>query len=216
VIKAVFFDLDGVLLESCDMHWATMNDALRVISPTHVIAHDDHMCTFNGKPTKEKLRILSEERNLPVTLHKAIFDLKQIATLDALNKLCPDSKLIDIFTWLHGQHYVTGVVSNSIRNSTITFIKRVGIEQHVDIVFSNEDVHNPKPHPEMYLAAMAKSDCLPEQTLIIEDSPVGCAAALASKAHVLQILHPYELTLVMLQRILNSIVSVPTGTLLRP
>jgi len=64
----------------------------------------------------------------------------------------------------------------------------------MDYIISNEDVQNSKPHPEMYWRAISKMGCLPSETLIVEDSPYGLLAASRSKAHVLRVKNPTEVT----------------------
>jgi dTDP-glucose pyrophosphorylase len=74
----------------------------------------------------------------------------------------------------------------------------------MDLILSNEDVKNSKPHPEMYWKAMSMMECLPEETLIVEDSPHGLLAASRSRASVLRVDNPSDLTLEKLQTKLNE------------
>ena len=64
----------------------------------------------------------------------------------------------------------------------------------MDLIISNEDVKNSKPHPEMYWKAMSMMGVLPEETLIVEDSPPGLLAAARSRAQVLRVSNPKDLT----------------------
>jgi dTDP-glucose pyrophosphorylase len=64
----------------------------------------------------------------------------------------------------------------------------------MDLIISNEDVKNSKPHPEMYWKAMSMMGVLPEETLIVEDSPPGLLAATRSRAHILRVNNPQDLT----------------------
>ena len=64
----------------------------------------------------------------------------------------------------------------------------------MDLILSNEDVKNAKPHPEIYWKAMSIMDVLPEQTLIVEDSPTGLLAANRSGANILRVDNPNDLT----------------------
>ena len=66
--------------------------------------------------------------------------------------------------------------------------------EYMDLVISNEDVKNGKPHPEMYWKAISMMSCLPEETLIIEDSPYGLLAAARSKSHILRVKNTKETT----------------------
>jgi dTDP-glucose pyrophosphorylase len=66
--------------------------------------------------------------------------------------------------------------------------------EFMDLIISNEDVKNSKPHPEMYWKAISMMSCLPEETLIVEDSPYGLLAASRSKSHILRVRNPQEVT----------------------
>ena len=66
--------------------------------------------------------------------------------------------------------------------------------EFMDLVISNEDVKNSKPHPEMYWKAISMMSCLPEETLIVEDSPYGLLAASRSKSHVLRVNKSQDVT----------------------
>jgi dTDP-glucose pyrophosphorylase len=81
----------------------------------------------------------------------------------------------------------------------------------MDLIISNEDVKNSKPHPEMYWKAMSMMSVLPEETLIVEDSPHGLLAASRSRANVLRVDNPSDLTFEKIQTKLkeNKIMSIP-------
>ncbi len=73
------------------------------------------------------------------------------------------------------------------------------VEEYMDLIISNEDVKNSKPHPEMYWKAISMMGVLPEQTLIVEDSPHGLLAASRSRASVLRVDNPHDLTIQKLE-----------------
>ena len=95
---------------------------------------------------------------------------------------------------LSSKGYKIAVCSNSIRKTVLTVLSKLGIIEYMDLIISNEDVLNSKPHPEMYWKAISKMSCLPEETLIIEDSPYGLLAAARSKSHILRVKNPQEVT----------------------
>jgi len=77
--------------------------------------------------------------------------------------------------------------------------------EYMDLVISNEDVKNSKPHPEMYWKAISMMSYLPEETLIVEDSPYGLLAAARSKSHILRVKNTKEVTLQNIKNKLNQI-----------
>jgi dTDP-glucose pyrophosphorylase len=78
----------------------------------------------------------------------------------------------------------------------------------MDYIISNEDVQNSKLCFEMYWRAISKMGCLPEETLIVEDSPYGLLAASRSKAHILRVKNPSEVTLT---NIYNKLTEIKKG-----
>ena len=55
-IKAVIFDMDGVLIDAKDWHYEALNKALRLFGLE--ITRSEHETTYDGLPTKDKLEIL--------------------------------------------------------------------------------------------------------------------------------------------------------------
>jgi dTDP-glucose pyrophosphorylase len=100
--------------------------------------------------------------------------------------------------------YKLAVCSNSIRKTVLTVLSKFDIIDKFDLILSNEDVTNSKPHPEMYWKAMSIIGCLPEDTLIIEDSPYGLLAANRSKANVMRVSSPKEITYDNIYKHLNK------------
>jgi dTDP-glucose pyrophosphorylase len=90
-------------------------------------------------------------------------------------------------------------------------LSKIGLIEYMDLIISNEDVKNSKPHPEMYWKAMSMMSVLPEECLIVEDSPHGLLAASRSRANVLRVDNPSDLTFDKIQNKLkeNKIMSIP-------
>ena len=188
-IKLVIFDLDGVLVEAKNIHYESLNDAL---PSEYKIPWNEHLSIYDGLKTNQKLEMLSERKGLPSELYSEIWNQKQKITLRKLKDLEPNSILIKLMTELVEQDYKIAVCSNSIRKTVLTVLSKLGIMEYMDYIISNEDVQNSKPHPEMYWRAISKMGCLPEETLIVEDSPYGLLAASRSKAHILRVKNPTE------------------------
>jgi dTDP-glucose pyrophosphorylase/predicted HAD superfamily phosphohydrolase YqeG len=111
-----------------------------------------------------------------------------------LKELKPNQTLQSVMNALSEDGYKLAVCSNSIRKTVLTVLSKLGIMEFMDLIISNEDVKNSKPHPEMYWKAISMMSCLPEETLIVEDSPYGLLAASRSKSHILRVRNPQEVT----------------------
>ena len=74
MIRAILFDMDGVLIDAKEWHYEALNKALGLFGIE--ISYYDHLNTFDGLPTKIKLQMLSEQYYLPKELHDFINDMK--------------------------------------------------------------------------------------------------------------------------------------------
>jgi HAD superfamily hydrolase (TIGR01509 family) len=192
MIKLIIFDLDGVLVEAKNIHYDALNEAL---GDNYFISWSEHLSIYDGLKTNQKLEILSERNGLPETKHTEIWNHKQKITLEKLKQLKQNNILIKLMSNLVDNGYKIAVCSNSIRKTVLTVLSKLGIMEFMDYIISNEDVENSKPHPEMYWNAISKMKCLPEETLIVEDSPYGLLAASRSKSHILRVKNTKETNL---------------------
>ena len=200
-IKLIIFDLDGVLVEAKNIHFETLNKAL---GEKYAIEWNEHLSIYDGLKTNQKLDMLTKYKGLPVEEHKRIWEDKQKYTLAALSNLKPNYQLQTCMDMLIAHGYKLAVCSNSIRKTVLTVLSKFDIIDRFDLISSNEDVKNSKPHPEMYWDTMSKMGVLPEETLIVEDSPFGLLAASRSKANVMRVGSPKEVSYPNIYKHLNK------------
>ncbi len=192
-IKAVIFDMDGVLIEAKDWHYEALNQALELFGYT--ISRYDHLVTFDGLPTKKKLEMLSLENGLPNGLHSFINDIKQQYTLEHVYIKCkPLFHHQYALSRLKAEGYKLALASNSVRASIDMMMEKADLQKYLDFSLSNQDVIKAKPDPQIYNTAMQRLNLPPDACLIIEDNPNGIRAAEASGAHVLQVKEIYDVT----------------------
>lgn len=183
-IKAILFDMDGVLIEAKDWHYEALNKALNLFGME--ISRYDHLVTYDGLPTKMKLQMLTKERGLPKGLHVFINDMKQLYTMEIVQAECKPRFYHEYaLSKLKRDGYKMAVCSNSIRNSVEVMISKAALSDYVDFFISNQDVTKGKPDPEMYLKAINKLKLKPRECMIVEDNENGIKAAKASGANVM-------------------------------
>lgn len=205
-IKAILFDMDGVLIDAREWHYHSLNKALQLFGKT--ITRDDHLDNFNGLPTKEKLEKLSRNRGLPRELHGLIEDLKQKHTRYFIHKYCnPNFHHEYTLSKLKSEGYKLALCSNSIRNSVNLMMELSNLRQYFDITFSNEDVTRPKPDPQIYQLAMEKLGSSPDQCLVVEDNVIGIQSATDAGAFVLRVQSPLEVTYDTVKKAIKNVES---------
>jgi HAD superfamily hydrolase (TIGR01509 family) len=200
-MKLIIFDLDGVLVEAKNIHFDAFNKAL---GETYAIEWNEHLSIYDGLKTNQKLEMLTERKGLPISIYKEVWENKQKYTLKALSNLQPSTQLKVCLDSLTSEGYKIACCSNSIRKTVLTVLSKLGIIEYFDLILSNEDVKNSKPHPEIYWKAISIMGYLPEETLIVEDSPYGLLAASRSKAHIMRVGSPKEVTYNNIYKHLNK------------
>lgn len=195
MIKLICFDLDGVLIDACEWHYLALNRALKEIAGFE-ISRDDHELTFNGLPTKEKLDYLVAFDKISQEQVKEIAALKQEYTLNIIRdnaKLDKEKcRMLNLMQVLHGFKFAC--VTNSIRRTAQVMLGNTGQLSYMDMLIHNECVRFPKPHAEPYIKAMVLMQCLPEETIIVEDSEIGLRSAKATGAYIWQVKDSSEVT----------------------
>lgn len=189
-MNTIVFDLDGVLLDFCDVHYDTLNQAITEIAgQIHTINRVDHETKYNGRSTRDKLTLLGLEV-------EPIYKRKQELTIQHIHSdIHSNERLISMLRELKDKGYKLGCASNCIRDTVFAALRNLGILEFFDAVLSNQDVTNAKPQPDIYLKAIDQLNVSPKETIIFEDSWVGIRAAVSSGAHCQRVRKPGDLTI---------------------
>lgn len=193
MIKLVLFDLDGVLVDTKDIHFEALNKALG----DRAITQEEHLRVYDGMTTKDKLSRMGYSESES----REIFYYKQLNTYDKLDTIQQNDDIIDLFLRLKEDGYDIGICSNAIKRTVGKCLSRIGVVHLCDFYLSADDVDHAKPHPEIYWKAMSRCGALPEETVIVEDSPPGLLAAHHSGANVIRVNSPEEVNVDLIEKI---------------
>lgn len=205
--KLVIWDLDGVLIDSREIHFKALNLALMEVDHKFMISWDEHLAKYDGLPTTKKLHLLTEEKGFPVPLYQQVWTAKQRHTVELYEGIQRSEELVSYFDQLRLHGIQIAVASNSIRQTLVMALSRLGVIEQVDFFVSNEDVKHPKPSPEIYWKCMMALRADTTHTVIIEDSHIGREGALASGGHLIPVRDQNDVN----QHLVDSIVEYFTG-----
>ena len=192
--KLVIFDLDGVLLDSRELHYEALNDAIRkVAGEQFVITREEHLSKYDGLNTTKKLQMLATEKGLDAKYFDDIWKEKQKSTFKLIPECPKNPSAHYIMRILNLMGWKIAVASNSIRETIKISLNSMDVLKYVDYIVSNEDVKYPKPFPEMYWQCMTALKALPKDTIIVEDSHIGREGATNSGAILYPVKDAYEL-----------------------
>ena len=124
MIKAIIFDLDGVLIESKDLHFLALNKALNKIDKKFQITFDEHLSKYDGLSTKRKLTILNKEKQFPKSKIDTVNKLKQKFTIEILSKkISKDRNIFKVVNHL-SKKYKLAVATNSVRDTLEIILRK--------------------------------------------------------------------------------------------
>lgn len=198
-IGAIVFDGDGVIADLVEVHYQAFNKALETCGH-QPISRQDQETKFNGLPTRVKLKILGITDQSEVERVNA--KKQEITKVMIREHLKPDGRLVAVLQQLKDRGYQLAMASNSVRGSVHDMAYCTGALPFFKFMLSNEDVKNPKPHPEIYTKACELLGLQPYEVLVVEDNVNGQRAALEAGCRLCVVRDPQDVTA---SRILEAI-----------
>lgn len=148
--------------------------------------------------------MLEERGHLPRGLKEFLNGIKQKHTKEVIPKYCaPDYSKIILLQTLKERGFLLACCTNSIRETTELMLRSAHLFDFFDHIIGNDEVQNPKPHPETYLVTFEKLGVKPHECIIVEDAAPGIASAKASGAHVIEVRGPEDVNLALFEKILG-------------
>jgi len=204
MIKAIFFDLDGVLVDTKLIHFEALNQALNKIIKKK-ISFKDHVEIYDGLPTITKLGILKKKIKINTIDEKKIIKFKQKKTKELLKKKIVFKKNIYNLIKELSNQYKIAVATNATKSTLNLVLNNLKIKKFIDYRISNEGIKNPKPHPEIYLNCLLSLKLRPREVVILEDSHYGRQAAQETNCHLMPIRSIKDVTINSIKKFIKKI-----------
>jgi HAD superfamily hydrolase (TIGR01509 family) len=204
----IFFDLDGVLVDLKELHRDAYISAWNSVTPEHPIDITFHNKYLEARPTKDKVLICNTVLNTSASILD-VNSLKQQITQELLASFEPISEITDTIHWLKSQGHTIACCSNSILKTMRIVLTKLNIYDSFDLILSNEQVTNSKPHPEIYLKASAFFGVEPTKCLVFEDSEVGKQSAISAGCNVIPVIDSQDITIDFVNMCITNLSRIP-------
>ena len=175
-LEAVYFDLDGTLVDSEHLHAVSWN---KVLQDYNVQYSEDEFCmAFAGKPTLEAANVIVNTHKLKVSPSQLAEQKHQVfaaVSQQALPRLLPGAS--EILEWCKQQGLKLALVTGSAKAEAHSILNGHQLYNFFDVIFTRDDVVAPKPHPEPYLSAISALNSNACEGVAIEDTVTGSTSA---------------------------------------
>ncbi len=175
-IRAVVFDMDGMVTDTKEWRFTALNRVL--VHFGYEVSFADDLSTFYGLPAGVKQEILFKERGLLRKLHGFLNTLQQNVTIDQEHLKCNPILVYQYaLSSLKACGYKLGLASNAVWGGVERMMDQAVVPKYCDVMFSDEHAKKPNPNTCVNQNAALKPGLHPEKCLVVEDAPNGIKAA---------------------------------------
>ena len=188
VMKAVIFDMDGVLIDSQPYHFKA---DIETMSEYGVVKDQKFYEKFAGTLTSDRMRILKDLFKLDIPVEEMVKKREDmILEIMAREDIKPVSGIPEFLKSIKNRGLKTAVASSSGYDLIGLILSRLGISEYFDSITSGNDVKRGKPSPDIFLLAAERIGAEPSECLVVEDSENGVRAAKAAGMTALGYVNP--------------------------
>ncbi|NCP21514.1 MAG: beta-phosphoglucomutase [Flavobacteriales bacterium CG_4_9_14_0_2_um_filter_35_242] len=177
MIKAVIFDLDGVVVDTAKFHFVAWNDIAKQFG-FEISSHQNEQ--LKGVSRIKSLDLILEWGHIKLSQEQKTLLLNQkneayLAAINLLNKTDILPGILEILTYLKSKNIPVALGSAS--KNALPILQKLGISTLFNVIVDGNIVQKAKPDPEVFMQAANKLHVLPKHCLVIEDAKAGIDAA---------------------------------------
>jgi len=212
MLKALLFDMDGVLVDSEEF---ICKAAIEMFRERGIVVQPEDFIPFVGAGENRYIGGGADKYNYPLNLEKDKARTYEIYERIVSNQLTPLPGVIEFITRSRNKKLKTAVVTSADEVKMITNLREIGIPSVTfDITINGLQVERKKPYPDIYLKASEMLGVKPAECLVVEDAPNGIEAAIAAGMRCLAVMSSFtEKDLREADWIVKDLTSVPEEVL---
>lgn len=175
-MKAIIFDMDGVIIDSEPLHFKIEKELIRELG---VEITDEEHNSFVGTTEYHMFSIIKEKYQIEFPIEEMIEKKKEMF-IENLDQVPLVENFKDFLLTMHKAGYPMALASSNNKRVIGAVAEKFDLKDYIKVFVSADDVKRGKPDPEIFLTAAEKLGIPPASCLVIEDARNGVKAAKAA------------------------------------
>ena len=175
MIKAIIFDMDGLMIDSERVTFECYQERLKDMNLT---MYEEFYKTLLGKPIKGIYQRFYDVYGNDFPIENVIQDVHQLMAERFETEGVPVKKgLVELLHYLKDNNYKTIVATSSNRDRVDKILAQAKITEFFDDSICGDEVTKGKPNPEVFLKSCQKLGVNVDEAIVLEDSEAGIQAS---------------------------------------
>ncbi|QEG34627.1 HAD family hydrolase [Bythopirellula goksoeyrii] len=191
LLRAVVFDLDGLMFDTEVLYQEVGSTVLARRGCEFTAELLDQMM---GRQSAKALQIMIDYHGLDITVPELADESMEVMRELLETRLTPMPGLLTLLDALEAAEIPKGIATSSTRDFLDHVLLLANLTDRFRFTLSGDDIEHGKPAPDVYLLAAEKHNCQPAEILVLEDSQLGCQAAVAAGAYTVAVPGGHSLT----------------------
>jgi HAD superfamily hydrolase (TIGR01509 family) len=178
-IRAVVFDLDGILANTEDLYEQAGETILGRRGKTYDAALREQVM---GRPVVDAIQIMIDSHSLSDTVDGLMLECGAVLKELMATSLAPMPGAVSLIDDLQSAGMPIAVATSATPEYAENVLTRLDLKQRFRFILTSADIRHGKPNPEIYLLSAERLGIAPPQMMVLEDSANGCRAAVEAGA----------------------------------
>lgn len=174
MIKAVLFDMDGLMIDSEPYHQKAFDAALREVGSS--LSEEENTAHYVGISDKDAAQDMIRRKGLALTTDQLVTRKLELYRQYIQTEIIAKPGLLELLQFLTKNNIKKAVASSSSIEDIRAVVDHLEILHYFDALCSATQVAKGKPAPDIFLFASSKLAIPPHECLVLEDAPSGLAA----------------------------------------
>lgn len=190
MIKAVIFDMDGLMIETEHLQSRAFEEVLKEYGKEPIF-NQDGVVQHVGWTAKNIWRLFKDRYNLEEDV-EVLLNKKQQKYIKLLEKrIIAKDGLLKLLKLLKSHKCKIAVASSSVLSHIELIVTKLNIKKYFHVLISGEDLKRSKPYPDIFLKAARELDVKPAECVVLEDAEAGVSAGVRAGMKVIAVPNKY-------------------------